>query len=78
VRRFVLDYATRVKLINLFLKKDQRFEWTEDIQRAFNNIKNAISTAPVLISPDFNKYFIIYSFSSEETISSILTQRNNK
>jgi hypothetical protein len=31
-----------------------------------------------LISPDFNKDFIIYSFSLEETIASILTQINLK
>jgi hypothetical protein len=31
-----------------------------------------------LINPDFNKYFIIYSFASKETIASILTQRNLK
>jgi hypothetical protein len=32
VRRFVPDYATIVKPINLLLKKDQIFEWTEYIQ----------------------------------------------
>jgi len=31
-----------------------------------------------LINPDFNKYFIIYSFASKDTIASILTQRNLK
>jgi hypothetical protein len=31
-----------------------------------------------LISPDFNKDFIIYSFALDETIASILMQRNNK
>jgi hypothetical protein len=62
VRRFVPDYATIVKPINALLKKDQRFEWTQDIQREFTNIKHAITTAPVLINPYFNKYFIIYSF----------------
>jgi hypothetical protein len=64
VRRFVSDYATIIKPINLLLKKDQRFEWIDDIQMAFNNIKNAISTTPVLISPNFNKDLIIHSFAS--------------
>jgi hypothetical protein len=51
VRIFVLDYARIVKPINLFLKKDQIFELSEDIQRSFNNIKHAISTIPLLIRP---------------------------
>jgi hypothetical protein len=67
-----------VKPINILLKKDQKFEWTIEIQTTFTKIKHAITTAPVLVSPNFDKYFILYSFSSEETIASILTQRNSK
>jgi hypothetical protein len=33
--------------------------------------------APVLISPDFEKYFIIVLFFSKETIAAILTQKKN-
>jgi hypothetical protein len=60
------------------LKKDQKFEWTPDIQKDFTEIKHAITTSPVLVSPDFDKEFILYSFTSEETIASILTQKNEK
>jgi hypothetical protein len=78
VRRFVPDYASIVKPINLLLKKDQIFEWTSDTQNAFNNIKRAITIAPVLISPDFKRDFIIYSFATESVVASVLTQRNAK
>jgi hypothetical protein len=67
-----------VKLINLLLKKDQRFEWTADTQEAFNNIKREITTTPVLISPYFERDFIIYSFVIETIVASILTQINTK
>jgi hypothetical protein len=60
------------------LKKEQRFEWTTNTQEAFNKIKGAITTTPILISPDFQKDFIIYSFSTEVVVASILTQKNNK
>jgi hypothetical protein len=49
-----------------------------ETQRDFSEIKHAITTAHVLVSPDFDKDFILYSFSSEETITSILTQKNEK
>jgi hypothetical protein len=78
VRRFVPDYPRIVKPINLLLKKDQGFEWTTDTKEAFNNIKRVITTALVLISPDFQRDFIIYSFSIETVVASILTQRNTK
>jgi hypothetical protein len=59
------------------LKKEHRFEWTTDTQEAFNKIKGAITTAPVLISPYFQKDFIIYSFSTEAVVASFLTQKNS-
>jgi hypothetical protein len=35
VQIFVPNYATIVKPINKLLKKDQKFEWTSEIQKAF-------------------------------------------
>jgi hypothetical protein len=67
-----------VKPINVLLKKEQRFMWKSDTQEVFNNIKGAITTAPVLISPDFQRYFIIYSFATEIVVASFLTQNNIK
>jgi hypothetical protein len=67
-----------VKPINLLLKKEKRFEWTTDTQKVSNNIKGEITTTHVLISPNFQRDFIIYSFSTEKVIASILTQNNIK
>jgi hypothetical protein len=78
MRRFVPDYASIVNLINLFLKKEKRFEWTTDTQNAFNNIKREITIALVMIISYFQRYFIIYSFATEMIVSSVLTQRNTK
>jgi hypothetical protein len=73
VRRFVLDYATIVNPINKLLKKDTKFEWKLDIKKTFTEFKHVITTAPILIIPNFDKEFILYSFASDETIASILT-----
>jgi hypothetical protein len=78
VRRFVPDYASIANPINLLLKKEQRFECTVDTQEDFNNIKGEITTNPVLISPYFQRDFIIYSFATETAIASVLTQKNAK
>jgi hypothetical protein len=78
VRRFVHDYATIVKPINLLLKKEHRFEWTTYTKEAFNSMKEEITTTPVLISSYFQRDFIIYSFATETVVASILTQKNIK
>jgi hypothetical protein len=38
----------------------------------------ALTKAPVLASPNFVKYFILFSFASENTIASILLQEDDK
>ena len=78
VQRFVPDYASIVKPINLLLKKEQRFEWTINTQEYFNNIKREITTAPILIISDFQRDFIIYYLATEIIVASVLTQRNTK
>jgi hypothetical protein len=67
-----------VKPINKLLKKDYTFEWTLETQMAFSNIKKAIITAPVLVSVDFNKDFILYSFASKETIACYIYLEKSK
>ena len=67
-----------MKPINSLLKKDKIFEWTKDTHEYFRNIKKEITTPPVLISPYFQRDFIIYSFATEIAMASVLTQRNTK
>ena len=60
------------------LRKDQDFKWIPEAQRVFANIKAAIFSSLVLVSPNFDKYFILYSLSFEDTITKIVTQKNQK
>ena len=64
--------------ITNMLKKDHEIKWTAKPKKYFKEIKQAISEAPVLVSPDFTKYFLIFSYASEHTITAVLLQRNNE
>ena len=50
------------------------FRWQEEGKRAFKDIKIAIANAQMLVSPNFEKDFIIYCYASENSLSTILTQ----
>ena len=54
------------------------FRWQEEGKKAFEDIKTAIANAPMLVSPNFEKDFIIYCYASEHSLSSILTQPNDE
>jgi hypothetical protein len=55
VLRFVPDFVVTVNPIHNFLKKDHSFYWTDDVEDSFVGINKEISSAPVLVKPDFDK-----------------------
>jgi hypothetical protein len=57
VHRFIPNNAEIMKPIYKLLKKDVKFEWSEESKQAFKCIKTAICEALVLISPNYNKDF---------------------
>jgi hypothetical protein len=48
--------------MNALLKKDVLFKWDDSSMKSFEDIKEAIMMAPVLVSPDYSRDFIIFSF----------------
>ena len=60
------------------LRKDIDIKWTPEGKKLFKDIKRAISEAPVLISPNFSKDFLIFSFASEHTVVGVLLQKNHE
>jgi hypothetical protein len=51
-------------------------KWIADPRESFNQIKQALTEAPVLISPDYSKEFLIFAFASFATIAIVLLQKN--
>ena len=47
-RKFIKDYAKIADPLNALLRKVKKFEWTNTEQEAFNNLKNALTSYPVL------------------------------
>ena len=47
-KRFIKDYTNLTAPLNQLLKKNNEFKWTEQCQRAFEKVKLALATSPVL------------------------------
>lgn len=45
-------------------------------KEAFEKIKEAIAEVPTLWSPNFEREFILYTFSSDNSITTVLTQKD--
>ena len=75
VRRFVPDFAQIIKPLQQMVKQSVQFKWTDVEKVSFNDIKATISHAPSLRSPDFEKDFIMYTFTSNNSLVAVLTQK---
>ena len=75
VRRFVLDFAQIVKPLQQMVKQSVKFKWTEIEKYSFKCIKIEIAHAPYLRSPYFERDFILYTFSSNKSLATVLTQK---
>ena len=65
-------FAEILMNITNMLRKDHEIKWNTDARRSFREIKQAISEAPVFVSPNFTKYFLVFSYASEHTIAAVL------
>ena len=59
-RRFVENFSKVAKPLTELLKKDKKSEWTPQCEHSFQELKRRLTYAPVLVSPDFFKDFVIY------------------
>ena len=60
--------------LNDLLKKDQKFEWTEECQRAFDDLKKRFTEEPVLMMPDQTWPFQIETDALKYATGAVLTQ----
>jgi hypothetical protein len=51
--------------------------WTEDCERAFQALKDKLTTPPVLAFPDFNKPFIVETDASTKGLGAVLMQETS-
>jgi hypothetical protein len=54
-RRFIKDFSKIVKPMTMLLEKNKDFDWTEECQAGFEELKKRLTSAPVLILPDITK-----------------------
>ena len=73
-RQFIWHFSELAKLLNDLLKKDQTFEWTDNCQKAFEELKKQFTEEPVLMMPDQSRPFQIKTDASKYATGAVLTQ----
>ena len=76
LRRSVPSFAIIATPLYKILRKDEKFQWTTECQKAFDDLNIAIQQAEPVQLPDYSKEFIIESDSSKLGVGCALLQRN--
>jgi hypothetical protein len=72
-RKFIHHYGVIDQALTHMLKNDS-FRWTPAVEQAFEEIKRAMASGPVLALPDFSQQFIAECDASGLGLGAVLMQ----
>lgn len=72
--KFIADYARIAAPLNNLKRKSVKFKLEEEQLTSFLELKEKLTTAPVLKFPDFNRKFILRTDASDMAVGAVLLQ----
>jgi hypothetical protein len=75
-RRFIPDFSKIAKPMTDLLKKGVKFQWTDPCQSAFQQLRQLLTSAPVLAQPNHSQPFDVYCDASGTGLGCVLMQEN--
>ena len=72
-RRFIKNFATLAKPLNMLTRKEEKWKWEEAQQKAFEQLKGIFTTRPLLVAPDLDKEFRVEADASNFTTGGVLS-----
>ena len=71
--KFVKGFSKLTSPLTDLTKKDD-FNWSEEVEKAFQKMKEVMSSCPILALPDFSKPFVVECDASGEGVGVVLKQ----
>ena len=74
---FIANFSQIAHPLHLLTKKDQEYVWEEAQQQAFQEMKNRLTSSPVLRLPDLSKLFLVQTDASKLGTGAVLLQKDD-
>ncbi|GJX84434.1 reverse transcriptase domain-containing protein [Tanacetum coccineum] len=74
-RRFIKDFSKIARPLTKFLEKDTPFKFNDECQNAFRILKEKLTCAPVIVSPNWSLSFELMCDASDFAVGAILGQK---
>ena len=72
-RRFIKDFAKLARPLNNLTRKDERWRWGEEQQKAFEQLKTVFTSQPRLVAPELDKEFRVEADASNFATGGVLS-----
>nr|AAQ56283.1 putative polyprotein [Oryza sativa Japonica Group] len=76
-RRFIENFSKIARPMTQLLKKEEKFVWSPQCEKAFQTLKEKLVSSPVLILPDTRKDFMVYCDASRQGLGCVLMQEGH-
>ena len=76
-RKFIPDFASIARPLFELTKKDVEWKWTNECQTAFEKLRDALVSKPVLAVADPNKPYTLHTDASDHAMGAILMQEDD-
>ena len=73
-RKFIKGYAQITAPMEKLMRRDAKYEWTEECQKSLDILEEKMVTAPILVFPDWKKPFHVHVDASSIALGIILAQ----
>ena len=73
-RRFIEGFSKIVAPLTRLTRKDQPFAWTDWCENSFQELKQKLTSAPLLVIPDTSRPFEVYCDASHQRLGCVLMQ----
>ncbi|XP_070018322.1 uncharacterized mitochondrial protein AtMg00860-like [Nicotiana sylvestris] len=73
-RRFIEGFSSLSALLTKLTQKTTKFQWTEAYEQSFQELKNRLTSAPVLVLPEGPDGYAIYCYASSVGLGCVLMQ----
>ncbi|CAN6547372.1 unnamed protein product [Malus baccata var. baccata] len=77
-RRFIKDFSKIAQPLCRLLQKEVAFEFTKECTESFNQLKELLTTAPIIVPPDWSLPFELMCDASDYALGAVLGQRKDK
>ena len=73
-RRFIKSFAKIAGPLTEKTSESITYEWTDEMQMAFEELKESLTKPPVLVYPNYGKPFIVSTDASSKAVGAVLSQ----